>query len=67
MNPTHSFDTEKLLLRGLQEEGRITFCGAQPGDRRLRRDCGLQAPKSRKNQRAADSFDFSVLNDDKAS
>lgn len=44
MNPTHSFDNEKLLLRSLAEDKRITFCGAMPGDRRLRRDCGLRTP-----------------------
>ena len=61
MNPTHSFDNEKLLLRSLAEDKRITFCGAMPGDRRLRRDCGLQEQKMKKNQRAADAFDFDMI------
>ena len=61
MNPTHSFHTEKLLLRSLASEGRIEFCGSEPGDRRLRRNCGLKAQKVKKNQVAADSFEFDFI------
>lgn len=55
MNPTHSFDTEKILLRSLAAEGKLTFCGGRPGDRR---DCGLQH-EARRNQRAADRLELS--------
>ncbi|QDZ21981.1 sialyltransferase [Chloropicon primus] len=54
MNPTHSFDTEKLLLRSLQAGGALNLCEARRGDRKARRECGLQVQNS-PNRRAADS------------
>ena len=61
MNPTHSFDLEKLLLRQMSEEGLIQLCMSQPGDQRLRRDCGLVESSARRNQRETEAFDFGVL------
>ena len=55
MNPTHSFDTEKLLLRSMHSEGRLTFCSSgQPS-------CGLQVQKKRKNQVEADAFNLDFI------
>ena len=62
MNPTHSFDTEKLLLRSMADQGQLTFCGVQPGERKLRRSCGLKDLKAKKNQVAADDFDLLSIN-----
>lgn len=42
MNPTHSFDAERDLLRALAAEGHLTFCEYQPGRRSVNRHCGLR-------------------------
>lgn len=42
MNPTHSFDAERDLLRALAAEGHLTFCEYQPGKRSANRRCGLR-------------------------
>ena len=61
MNPTHSFDTEKLLLRNLAKNNLIKFCGIQPGDRKHKKTCGLHAHTSRKNRVAADNFELDFI------
>jgi len=42
MNPTHSFNTERAVLRALSQQGHLTLCGYAPGGGRHNRRCGTQ-------------------------
>ncbi len=50
------------MLRSLGESGRITFCGVQPGDKKLRKTCGLRLEqRDEKNKVQADAFEMDFI------
>eukprot|EP00873_Tetraselmis_striata_P017416 jgi/Tetstr1/437680/TSEL_000238.t1 len=60
MNKTHSFNTERELLRALAQEKIATFCSYIPGDSKHNRRCGFRkafAEQQRKGRVQTDSFD----------
>ena len=50
MNPTHSFDAEREVLRALSKQRFITYCGYVPRDRRHNKKCGHQNQSRRKRR-----------------
>ena len=56
MNPTHSFDAERELLRALDEEGRIMYCGYRPSDPMHNSECGLKDAKPPRKRTDLDEF-----------
>ena len=54
MNPTHSFDAERDLMRALGKENYILYCGYVARDRRHNKRCGHRHPRQRKTRRDKD-------------
>uniref|UniRef100_A0A061R7H7 Cmp-n-acetylneuraminate-beta-galactosamide-alpha--sialyltransferase 1 n=2 Tax=Tetraselmis sp. GSL018 TaxID=582737 RepID=A0A061R7H7_9CHLO len=52
MNPTHSFDAERDLLRAMAKFGIIKYCGYEPHNRKHNKRCGMDRPEGKRGTRA---------------
>lgn len=56
---THSFNTERMLLRALADAGLLTFCSYIPGSSKHNRRCGMQkTPRIAKQQGGVQTDSF---------